>query len=445
MADEIDDATAEAILTAQFQDFDGLEGIHLNEDASADDSVALRLYHEKLERYAVSIRDRQMAIHFGESPLTNERSPEVPLNPTSLLQTHTLDPNPTIENFLFNATRNSSLEETPHLNAKAVVQEPAEAADHTEAQNVTAEVEATLSALVNDEEEDSIIETKTSNPVTVNDEEEEVSYGTDGTSSTVSNEDWHPASASEFHETQDPAAVTHSAEGRASGVYNEQHQFEDVEAQNACLVCDDESLQEELLHLPCGHYYRPECLVTLFNSAMKDESLFPPQCYGEVIPLSLMRDHFDDEFEDSFRKRQGNYLPRTAHTRVADVKTGTKIALKNQQRISLIGTECKPVVRLTKPTFARYYKTLLLIPRVVTTELTGQKCMKETLDAKPAGTNIAILSTSAPDATSGNAQGVEPTEETTSPPDRKCSIWETYKGISTNERLQHSALSIWKP
>lgn len=43
--------------------------------------------------------------------------------------------------------------------------------------------------------------------------------------------------------------------------------------------------------VPCGHFYGSDCLLDLFRSAMTDESLFPPRCCKQEIPLALIRTH----------------------------------------------------------------------------------------------------------------------------------------------------------
>ncbi|KAF2224735.1 hypothetical protein BDZ85DRAFT_83559 [Elsinoe ampelina] len=45
-----------------------------------------------------------------------------------------------------------------------------------------------------------------------------------------------------------------------------------------CVSCSDEYSTNELAHLACDHDYCGECLSTMFQNAMKDESAFPPRC-----------------------------------------------------------------------------------------------------------------------------------------------------------------------
>jgi hypothetical protein len=55
-----------------------------------------------------------------------------------------------------------------------------------------------------------------------------------------------------------------------------------------CVICGDRT--RDAVQVPCAdrHHYCRECITSLFNTAAKDESLYPPRCDGTVIPLSLV-------------------------------------------------------------------------------------------------------------------------------------------------------------
>lgn len=52
-----------------------------------------------------------------------------------------------------------------------------------------------------------------------------------------------------------------------------------------CVACTDDKLAYDVTRAPCRHEYCRDCLSQLFESAMMDESLFPPRCCKEQIPL----------------------------------------------------------------------------------------------------------------------------------------------------------------
>jgi len=52
-----------------------------------------------------------------------------------------------------------------------------------------------------------------------------------------------------------------------------------------CVACGDTKDFFDVARVPCDHEYCRECLASLFQASMKDESLFPPRCDGQPIPL----------------------------------------------------------------------------------------------------------------------------------------------------------------
>ncbi|KAL8870688.1 MAG: hypothetical protein Q9174_003327 [Haloplaca sp. 1 TL-2023] len=54
-----------------------------------------------------------------------------------------------------------------------------------------------------------------------------------------------------------------------------------------CASCED---FKEVVEVPCKHIYCRDCLRQLFTAATIDETLFPPRCCRQEIPLSLIAD-----------------------------------------------------------------------------------------------------------------------------------------------------------
>lgn len=69
-----------------------------------------------------------------------------------------------------------------------------------------------------------------------------------------------------------------------------------------CVSCMDPIRGVEI-HVPCNHYYDQECLVSLFEAATRDESLFPPRCCRERIPLALIQSYMPAESLAQFKSR----------------------------------------------------------------------------------------------------------------------------------------------
>ena len=52
-----------------------------------------------------------------------------------------------------------------------------------------------------------------------------------------------------------------------------------------CVICMNVFSASHLITAPCGHHYCKTCTGQLYELAMKDESLFPPRCCRQQIPL----------------------------------------------------------------------------------------------------------------------------------------------------------------
>ncbi|KAG5958948.1 hypothetical protein E4U56_005241 [Claviceps arundinis] len=61
-----------------------------------------------------------------------------------------------------------------------------------------------------------------------------------------------------------------------------------VELRN-CVACSTDVPVFEAIRCPCSHDYCRDCMTALFNAAISDESLFPPRCCKEPIPIDRSR------------------------------------------------------------------------------------------------------------------------------------------------------------
>jgi hypothetical protein len=66
-----------------------------------------------------------------------------------------------------------------------------------------------------------------------------------------------------------------------SGVTKRIHKIWKLE----CDSCGEQFNQEDIADCPCPHKYCRECLDNLVRASLSDESLFPPRCCREDIPL----------------------------------------------------------------------------------------------------------------------------------------------------------------
>ncbi|KAI5866354.1 hypothetical protein GGS23DRAFT_383649 [Durotheca rogersii] len=70
-----------------------------------------------------------------------------------------------------------------------------------------------------------------------------------------------------------------------------------------CAACGDLKHFAQLAKAPCQHEYCRECLTHLFRDATLDESLFPPRCCKQTIPLDKNRLFLDYDVVQLFRKK----------------------------------------------------------------------------------------------------------------------------------------------
>jgi hypothetical protein len=71
---------------------------------------------------------------------------------------------------------------------------------------------------------------------------------------------------------------------------------------NDCVACQD-AIEGSEVRGPCGHFYDIECILSLFSAATKDESLFPPRCCRQVIPVASVRAHMTPELIALFEEK----------------------------------------------------------------------------------------------------------------------------------------------
>ncbi|KAI0513282.1 hypothetical protein F5B22DRAFT_247586 [Xylaria bambusicola] len=70
-----------------------------------------------------------------------------------------------------------------------------------------------------------------------------------------------------------------------------------------CDACGEHKHFAELSKTPCQHEYCRQCLTRLFRDAMVDESLFPPRCCKQPIPLDKSQLFLDANVVLQFRQK----------------------------------------------------------------------------------------------------------------------------------------------
>lgn len=70
-----------------------------------------------------------------------------------------------------------------------------------------------------------------------------------------------------------------------------------------CTACDSEKSLFDIFRAPCGHDYCKDCLSNLFQLATTDETLFPPRCCRQEIPLQLVKLYLSSTLFRTFEKK----------------------------------------------------------------------------------------------------------------------------------------------
>ena len=109
------------------------------------------------------------------------------------------------------------------------------------------------------------------------------------------------------HERRIPGAFPDEnvvAESSATAAARGERQNEDLVQ---CASCTEDKPRTEVLTAPCGDLYCRVCLAELFQRSMTDETLFPPRCCRQSIPLEqarpLLEVNLATEFEGKFIER----------------------------------------------------------------------------------------------------------------------------------------------
>ena len=89
---------------------------------------------------------------------------------------------------------------------------------------------------------------------------------------------------------EDTTDANSPAEAEAeSSAWAASRQKTSAEVHRQCIACDSKQPLFDIFQAPCGHYYCQECLRTLFELSTTDETLFPPRCCRQKIPLQSVK------------------------------------------------------------------------------------------------------------------------------------------------------------
>lgn len=74
-----------------------------------------------------------------------------------------------------------------------------------------------------------------------------------------------------------------------------------------CVACAETFLETLMVRTPCSHHYCTECVVNLFTSSMTDETLMPPRCCRQEIPLRSVAAHLGGRVVRDFEAKKWEF------------------------------------------------------------------------------------------------------------------------------------------
>ncbi|MCJ1249152.1 hypothetical protein MMC30_006375 [Trapelia coarctata] len=100
-----------------------------------------------------------------------------------------------------------------------------------------------------------------------------------------------------------------SASGSASTISTKDQDAKalDTIPKQLCVICDEEKHLYDVLQAPCSHIYCRDCFSSLVEASTRDESLYPPRCCLQNIPLSLATGFLEQTLLELFKKKGVEY------------------------------------------------------------------------------------------------------------------------------------------
>lgn len=79
------------------------------------------------------------------------------------------------------------------------------------------------------------------------------------------------------------------------------------EEEGRCIACGEAAGSSRMTRSSCSHEYCPDCLTQLFRAATTDESLFPPRCCKQPIPIEPSQTHLPVDPVTKFKAKEIEY------------------------------------------------------------------------------------------------------------------------------------------
>ncbi len=108
----------------------------------------------------------------------------------------------------------------------------------------------------------------------------------------------------------DPLETTSLASdpaGEESSTWASSSKTASIMTRHKCSACDAERPYYDVYQTPCGHHYCQDCLNTLFELSTTDETLYPPRCCRQQIPLASAKLYLNSALICAFEQKSIEY------------------------------------------------------------------------------------------------------------------------------------------
>ncbi|CAG8892386.1 unnamed protein product [Penicillium egyptiacum] len=76
-----------------------------------------------------------------------------------------------------------------------------------------------------------------------------------------------------------------------------------IQNYEVCVSCSESHHESDMIRNSCSHVYCQGCVIRLLQNSLADESLFPPRCCRQPLPLEAARCIIDDGLWARFEEK----------------------------------------------------------------------------------------------------------------------------------------------
>lgn len=143
-----------------------------------------------------------------------------------------------------------------------------------------------------------------------------------------------------------PNALSSPSEDNCGEASCSRSKADTQEIHDICIACAGREIKTRLVRGPCLHAYCTDCIKSLFEAAITDESLFPPSCCRQRFSLSEVKSHLPNDLVTRFEQKSVE-LATPNRTYCAVPLCSTFIPLKQVEDDNAVCQKCSAVTCTT--------------------------------------------------------------------------------------------------